>query len=86
MSTKKGGFYVPLSLLSEQDLCDLIDSFLTLNIGNDNIEDLKNLLPSVTNLEHTECSWTSHFEKRKCEFGVCESGSYAEYCAAQSVS
>ena len=46
----------PLVSLSEQNLCDFVHSFLTLNIGNDNIEDLKNLISGVTNLEHTECS------------------------------
>ena len=56
MGTEKGGFCAPLSLLSEQDLCDLVDSFLALNISNDNIEDLKNLLSGVTNAEHTKCS------------------------------
>ena len=56
MGTEKGGFCAPLSLLSEQDLCDLIHSFLALNISNDNIEDLKNLLSGVTNAEHTKCS------------------------------
>ena len=56
MGTEKGGFCAPLSLLSEQDLCDLIHSFLALNISNDNIEDLKNLLSDVTNAEHTKCS------------------------------
>ena len=56
MGTEKGGFCAPRSLLSEQDLCDLIHSFLTLNIRNDNIEDLKNLLSGVTNAEHTKCS------------------------------
>ena len=56
VDTKKGGNVSPLSLLSEQDLCDLVDSFLALNISNDNIEDLKNLLSGVTNAEHTKCS------------------------------
>ena len=56
MGTEKGGFCAPLSLLSEQDLCDLVDSFLALNISDDNIEDLKNLLYGVTNAEHTKCS------------------------------
>ena len=56
MGTEKGGFYAPLSLLSEQDLCDLVDSFLALNISDDNIEDLKNFITSVTNAEHTKCS------------------------------
>ena len=40
-------------------LCTIIDIFL-LNIGNDNIEDLKDFISSVTNLEHTKCSWTGH--------------------------
>ena len=56
MGTEKGGFYAPLSLLSEQDLCDLVDKLLTLIISNDNIEDLKNFITSVTNAEHTKCS------------------------------
>ena len=57
MGTEKGGFCAPpLVLLSEQDLCDLVDSFLALNISDDNIEDLKNLLSGVTNAEHTKCS------------------------------
>jgi len=85
MSTKRGGFCAPSVLLSEQQICNLVDSFLTLNISNDNIEDGKNFLSGVTNFEHTKCSWTSHFEKRKCEFGWSNTGSYAEYCAAQFV-
>ena len=56
MGTKRGGFYAPSVLLSEQDLCDLVHSFLALSISNDNIKDLKNLLSGVTNAEHTKCS------------------------------
>ena len=56
MSTKRGGFYAPSVLLSEQQICDFVHSFLALNISNDNIEDLKNLLSGVTNAEHTKCS------------------------------
>ena len=56
MGTEKGGFCAPHSLLSEQDLCNLVDSFLALNISNDNIKDLKNLITGVTNAEHTKCS------------------------------
>ena len=46
----------PLSNTLEQQICNLVHTFFALNIGNDNIENLKNLLPSVTNLEHTKCS------------------------------
>ena len=46
----------PSVSLSEQNLCDFVHSFLALNIGNDNIQNLKNLLSGVTNLEHTKCS------------------------------
>ena len=57
MVIKKEGFLCPPSVsLSEQNLCDFVHSFLTLNISNDNIEDLKNLISGVTNTEHTECS------------------------------
>jgi len=43
-------------LSTKQQICDFVDSLITLKISNNNIEDLKNLLPVVTNLEHTECS------------------------------
>ena len=56
MGTEKGGFCAPLSVLSEQQICNLVDSFLALNISDDNIEDLKNFITSVTNAEHTKCS------------------------------
>jgi len=57
MVIQREGFLSPPSVsLSEQNLCDFVHSFLTLNICNDNIEDLKNLLSVVTNLEHTKCS------------------------------
>ena len=46
----------PSVSLSEQNLCDFVHVFLALNIGNDNIQNLKNLLSGVTNLEHTKCS------------------------------
>ena len=56
MGKKKGRFYAPLSVLSEQQICNLVNGFLALNISNDNIEDLKNLISGVTNFEHTKCS------------------------------
>ena len=56
MSTKREGFYAPSVLLSEQQICNLVNGFLTLNISNDNIEDGKNFLSGVTNAEHTKCS------------------------------
>ena len=55
----------PLVLFSEQQICNLVNSFLALNISNDNIEDLKNLVAVVANFEHTECSAASHNKKRK---------------------
>ena len=70
MSTKRGGFYAPSVLLSEQQICDFVHSFLALNISNDNIEDLKNLLSGVTNTEHTKCSWTGHDYEKKVLVGL----------------
>ena len=41
---------------TEQQICDLVDSLIGLNIINDNIENLKDFLSSITNAEHTKCS------------------------------
>ena len=60
----KGAFLAPpLSIIEDYRSCtnssiilsNIIDIFL-LNILNDDIENLKNLIASITNLEHTECS------------------------------
>ena len=90
MGTEKGGFCAPLSLLSEQDLCDLVDSFLALNISNDNIQNLKNFISGVTLTEHTKCNRTGHNNEKKvlvwlvqCWVLRCESVS--QFCTAQSV-
>ena len=76
MGTEKGGFCAPLSLLSEQDLCDLIHSFLALNISSDNIKDLKNFSTIVTNAEHTKCNRTGHNKEKKVLVWSVKSGTY----------
>ena len=43
-------------LSTKHKICDFVDSLLTLKIGDDNIEDLKNFLSVVADFEHTECS------------------------------
>ena len=40
----------------KQQICDVVDSLITLNISDDNIENGKNLIAVVTDVEHTECS------------------------------
>ena len=49
---------IPLqcALHIKQHICDVVDSLLTLIISDDNIEDLKNLIAVVADVEHTECS------------------------------
>ena len=43
-------------LSTKQQICDFVDSLLTLIISDDNIENGENLIAVVTDVEHTECS------------------------------
>ena len=89
MSTKRGGFYAPSVLLSEQQICDFVHSFLALNISSDHIEDRQDIIASVTNAEHTKCSRAGHDYEKKVLVWFVKFGGFNDitrsrsYCESQ---